>query len=238
MSTAAAAHADDGWGDTPGTYTHYEFPTGTSDLSSVTWSTTGTATRPANNGDCADVTSTIGPDGGEQILGIGNSARGAVTDRAGRRLDVDGVDFAQLEWAEDADPAAAENRAAGVETCHRRTDQGWVRGADRTLRPVNNFCLTAAPETPGNGKKVPVTITTCAAGHPGAADDLDVRRTRLDRQRRDRPVPGHAGRSRARTPCGAARLHRQGGPAVDRATQLILRGGVPAGRTGVTVTQR
>ena len=30
MSTAAAAHADDGWGDTPGTYTHYEFPTGTS----------------------------------------------------------------------------------------------------------------------------------------------------------------------------------------------------------------
>lgn len=47
MSTAATAHADeDGWGDTPGTYTRYEFPAGTSDLSSVTWSTTGTATRP------------------------------------------------------------------------------------------------------------------------------------------------------------------------------------------------
>ncbi|WP_330246721.1 hypothetical protein OHA33_30340 [Streptomyces sp. NBC_00562] len=132
MSTAATAHADeDGWGDTPGTYTHYEFPAGTSDLSSVTWSTTGTATRPANNGDCVNVTSTIGPDRGEQILGIGNSARGAVTDRVGRCLDVDGVDFAQLEWAEDADPAAAENRAAVVETCHRLTDQGWVRGADR-----------------------------------------------------------------------------------------------------------
>ncbi|MET7310008.1 DUF3472 domain-containing protein [Streptomyces sp. NPDC005571] len=115
---------------------------------------TGTATRPANNGDCANVTSTIGPDGGEQILGIGNSAREAVTNRAGNCLDVEGVDFAQLEWAEDADLAAAENRAAAVETCHRRTDQGWVHGADRTLRLVNNFCLTAAPETSGNGKKV------------------------------------------------------------------------------------
>ncbi|MCX5310108.1 hypothetical protein [Streptomyces sp. NBC_00154] len=44
MSTAATAHADeDGRGDTPGTYTHYEFPAGTPDLSSVTWSTTVTA---------------------------------------------------------------------------------------------------------------------------------------------------------------------------------------------------
>ncbi|MFB6777835.1 DUF3472 domain-containing protein [Streptomyces sp. NPDC056352] len=127
---------------------------------------TGTATRPENNGDCANVTSTIGPDGGEQVLGIGNSTRDAVTDRAGNCLDVEGVDHAQLEWAEDADLAADENRAAVVETCHRRTDQGWVHGADRTLRLVNNFCLTAAPEAAGNDKKVPVTITTCA-GTPG-----------------------------------------------------------------------
>lgn len=127
---------------------------------------TGTATRPENNGDCANVTSTIGPDGGEQVLGIGNSTRDAVTDRAGNCLDVEGVDYAQLEWAEDADLAADENRAAVVETCHRRTDQGWVHGADRTLRLVNNFCLTAAPEAAGSDKKAPVTITTCA-GTPG-----------------------------------------------------------------------
>ncbi|MET7368586.1 ricin-type beta-trefoil lectin domain protein [Streptomyces sp. NPDC005566] len=125
---------------------------------------TATATRPENNGNCANVTSTVGPDGGTQVLGIGNSARGAVTNRAGNCLDVEGVDFAQLEWASDADLAAAENRAAVVETCHRRTDQGWVHGADRTLRLVNNFCLTAVPAQPGT--VVPVTITTCA-GTPG-----------------------------------------------------------------------
>ncbi|MGW1092908.1 ricin-type beta-trefoil lectin domain protein [Streptomyces sp. NPDC002596] len=51
-------------------------------------------------------------------------------------------------------------------SCHRRTDQGWVHGADRTLRLVNNFGLTAAPEAAGNDKKVPVAITTCA-GAPG-----------------------------------------------------------------------
>ncbi|MFI5633568.1 hypothetical protein ACIA8E_30175 [Streptomyces sp. NPDC051664] len=38
----------------------------------------------------------------------------------------------QLAWAEDADPAADEDRAAAVETCHRRTGQRWVHGADRT----------------------------------------------------------------------------------------------------------
>lgn len=44
MSPAATAHADEeGWGDTPGTYTQCEFPAGTPDLSSVTWSTTVTA---------------------------------------------------------------------------------------------------------------------------------------------------------------------------------------------------
>lgn len=44
MSTAATADAnEDGWGDTPGTYTHHTFPAGTPDLSSVTWSTTVTA---------------------------------------------------------------------------------------------------------------------------------------------------------------------------------------------------
>ncbi|MEE1772821.1 ricin-type beta-trefoil lectin domain protein [Streptomyces sp. JV185] len=127
---------------------------------------TATATRPEDNGDCANVSSTIGPDGGVQVLGIGNSARDAVTDRAGNCLDVDGVDQDRLEWAEDADLATVENRAAVVETCHRRTDQGWVHGADRTLRLVNNFCLTAAPGAAGGGKKVPVTITTCA-GTPG-----------------------------------------------------------------------
>lgn len=75
-------------------------------------------------------------------------------------------------------------------------------------------------------------------GQPGTTDGLDVRRTRLDRGRRDRPAPAHAGRSRARTERGVAPLHRQGGPAVDRALQSILRADSPAGRTGVTVTQR
>ncbi len=114
--------------------------------------------RLSNNGDCSNVDVKAVPGGSEQILGIGNSSRGAITDRAGNCLDVEGVDYAQLEWAEDTDVAADENRPAVVETCHQRTDQGWVHGADGTLRLVNNFCLTAAPD---GGKKVPVTVTTC-----------------------------------------------------------------------------
>lgn len=43
---------------------------------------------------------------------------------------------------------------------------GWVRGADRTLRPANNSCPATAPERSGNTKKAPATITTCA-GTPG-----------------------------------------------------------------------
>lgn len=128
---------------------------------------TATAARPERNGDCAGVSSTIGPDGGVRVLGIGNSARDAVTDRAGNRLDVDGVDQDRLEWAEDADPAAVENRAAAVENRgRRRTDQGRVHGVGRTLRLVSNFRPTAAPGAAGGGTKVPVTITTCA-GTPG-----------------------------------------------------------------------
>lgn len=53
-----------------------------------------------------------------------------------------------------------------------------------------------------------------------------------------RPVPVHAARPQARTGLGVAPLHRQGGPAVDRAVEPILRADSPAGRTGVTVTRR
>lgn len=123
---------------------------------------TASVSRLRNNGDCSNVATVAVPGGSQQILGTGNSVRGAVTDNAGNCLDVEDTDYAQLEWAEDADLAADENRPAVVESCHQRTDQGWVHGADRTLRLVNNFCLTAAPDA-ADEKKTAVTITTCAA---------------------------------------------------------------------------
>ncbi|MET8401595.1 hypothetical protein [Streptomyces sp900116325] len=52
-----------------------------------------------------------------------------------------------------------------METCHGRTDRGWVRGADLTLRLANHY-RPAEPEKSGDAKKAPATITTCA-GAPG-----------------------------------------------------------------------
>lgn len=140
---------------------------------------TGSIKNMTNNGACSFVSTQEVPGGSRQTLAIGNSVRGAITNRAGLCLDTKGIDYAQLEWAEDADLAKAEGASSIVDTCHQRTDQGWVRALDGTLRLVNEFCLTGSSDTG-------VTISSCGAT-PGdalkwtAAPDGSLRNTATGR---------------------------------------------------------
>ncbi len=141
-------------------------------------------------------------------------------------------------------PRVSRGRRSG-----RRRGPGRRRGdLPQTHRPGAGC---AAPTGPCAGEQLPTGRTgevrgrQEGAGHdhdlrgrPGTTDDPDLRRTRLDRGRRDRPVPVHAGRPQARTERGVAPPHRHGGPALDRAVQPVLRADSPAGRPRATVTQR
>lgn len=125
---------------------------------------TGTVSRLSNNGDCSNVRTESTSGGSVQTLGIENSVRGVVANAAGLCLDSKGVDAGQLAWADDETLARTENAQSVVDTCHQATDQGWVRGADSTLRLINDFCLTAGSS---------VTITTCG-DEPGARRQWSV----------------------------------------------------------------
>ncbi|MEU1707581.1 hypothetical protein ABZ478_19540 [Streptomyces sp. NPDC005706] len=104
----------------------FGLPIGTlADGTKVTASVSGLS----NNGDCSNVSTVAVPGGSRQIHGTGNSVRGAVTGNAGKCLDVENTDYAQLEWAEDADLPAVENRAAVVESGRQRP---WL---DARCRP-------------------------------------------------------------------------------------------------------
>lgn len=152
---------------------------------------TGSIRSMTDNGACSFVKTEAVDGGSKQTLAIGNSVRGAITNKAGLCLDAKGVDYADLEWAEDL--TKAEGARSVVDTCHERTDQGWVRATDGTVRLVNEFCLT------GNADDT-VTITSCGTD-PGdsrkwtAGADGTLRNTATGRCLTVPPGNGQAGRA-------------------------------------------